>query len=1356
MKLKASVLLLAAVVAGGLDAQAPLDHVPKSRLERLARGVNSLFWSVDYPNNAFGQSDADFLRTNGLTYVRLMLSREQVTPSLNPPSQTEKALARLDQNIDILLSNGVGVMLTLFQHNALPPLLTAPAAVNEYNLVLSDLAARYRSRDPELLFFEILNEPAEGLTESEWESIQRRFAKTIRAAAPSHTIIATSADYSQAPAFLGMEPLEDPNVVYAFHFYPSTLGNFIFQGHTCCGVEKIKGLPYPSHLPEVSQFLLSATDPDVKKWVADYIAGVWWAGHIEREVEKYAAWGRGHGRPVVLNEYNLSTTYAPPESRQRYNWDVRRAAERAGVGWAAFHYFGDGTFQIDSLMKTQASSRVPDPLLMAALGLTPWSGPVLPRPEITFNGGDSLTSDRVVPEGTFVSATSATDLDGDGLPDLVATPARFPETGGETVVILKNQGGGGMSNVTASSIAGAVPKTLLCRRIVTADLNGDGRPDLFFADQGQSGKGTQSRLLLSGPDGRYIDSSGNLPQQVAATTSADAADTRGNGLVDLILFNDQSATRAPLQLLSNDGQGRFTVDNGRLPSTLTDVRRSDNVFVDGRFVKRRGSSVPDLVLVGGSGVASLLLQNDGSGRFTIGPSLPAKPFGGNAYAVSMVADDLDGDGAVDLVIGYQDAQREGAYVQILMNNGDGTFRDETTQRITQPTLSKPLGSLSLSPATGKNGALLLVVFGGGPSILKTLDSAGRFVDVPLDLTDGYNPTILVDLNQDGLADIVTAITARVRFGAQRVEVSPAVKVQSPWDGNSFKGPGDVSLAATPNDPASSIAKIDFLQGDLVVAQSAQAPWTATWTGAPLGTFDLTARVTRKDGSTATSAPVQVSVTPTGDPVTASKLVPIVLDVDNGTDHFTTDLVATNRGATTAFLSMTYTAALGSKAGSGSISYVLAPGSDLRTSNVLDYLRRRGLAIPAAASEPAQGGSLLVQFEGASSSDAVSVAARTSALTRAPQPIGRAGTAYLGLGPEEASSDRLTVYGLRSNATDRTNLAVFSTSPDPVSVRVTVYSGTTGGGSAVVANGLTLPAYGWTQLNRILDGPGFTNGYALVERLGGGGTFSAYGIVNDNATGDGSFLPPTASSSGRDGLTVPVLVETSSFRSELALANSGSAQATFRLSYAESLSPAGGSGGSMTVLLAPGEQRIIPEAIDVLRKGGISMGTQGAASYAGALRVTVSGVALDRAYVGARTASPSPGGGQFGLFTPPVYQGQEAADVAYVYGLRADASSRSNLAVLHAGADADKPITLRVQLFDGASGGIAKGNPIEIQLDPGKWTQLSNPLAQLGIESGWARITRTTGSAPWIAYGVVNDGAEAGKGTGDGAYLPMAR
>ena len=153
---------------------------------------------------------------------------------------------------------------------------------------------------------------------------------------------------------------------------------------------------------------------------------------------------------------------------------------------------------------------------------------------------------------------------------------------------------------------------------------------------------------------------------------------------------------------------------------------------------------------------------------------------------------------------------------------------------------------------------------------------------------------------------------------------------------------------------------------------------------------------------------------------------------------------------------------------------------------------------------------------------------------------------------------------------------------------------------------------------------------------------------------------------------------------------------------------------------------------------------------------VSGTEVENVFAGARTASQSPAGGQFGLFTPCVYAGQEATTEAYLYGLRADSENRSNVAVVNTGTDSAGPILLQLQAYDGDAGGVPKGNPVSVTLSPGQWAQPGNFFKNSGVSNGWVKVTRMSGTAPWIAYGVVNDGGNPGERTGDGAYVPMVK
>jgi hypothetical protein len=85
------------------------------------------------------------------------------------------------------------------------------------------------------------------------------------------------------------------------------------------------------------------------------------------------------------------------------------------------------------------------------------------------------------------------------------------------------------------------------------------------------------------------------------------------------------------------------------------------------------------------GTANRLLLNDGHGRFRDLPNaLPAKPWGIDSEGLAVLLD-LNGDGHVDLLVGYtkNNPFYVGRWIQVLVDNGDGTFRDKTAARLPQ-------------------------------------------------------------------------------------------------------------------------------------------------------------------------------------------------------------------------------------------------------------------------------------------------------------------------------------------------------------------------------------------------------------------------------------------------------------------------------------------------------------------------------------------------------------------------------------------------------------------------------------------------------------------------------------------------
>jgi hypothetical protein len=175
-----------------------------------------------------------------------------------------------------------------------------------------------------------------------------------------------------------------------------------------------------------------------------------------------------------------------------------------------------------------------------------------------------------------------------------------------------------------------------------------------------------------------VDGTPNLPQQSAFTHSATAADIDNDGDVDLFIGN-WDVYEKPSHILLNDGSAHFSADYG----ILDQVDLVHNPPASSLFANLNNDGSPDLVM--GPAQAEMntpILLNDGSGSFSPLPgSIPAYPFSGTDYAADIASGDLNGDGFLDLVFSWTPEETAGRYLQVLINQGDATFIDESATRI---------------------------------------------------------------------------------------------------------------------------------------------------------------------------------------------------------------------------------------------------------------------------------------------------------------------------------------------------------------------------------------------------------------------------------------------------------------------------------------------------------------------------------------------------------------------------------------------------------------------------------------------------------------------------------------------------
>ena len=475
-------------------------------------------------------------------------------------------------------------------------------------------------------------------------------------------------------------------------------------------------------------------------------------------------------------------------------------------------------------------------------------------------------------------------------------------------------------------------------------------------------------------------------------------------------------------------------------------------------------------------------------------------------------------------------------------------------------------------------------------------------------------------------------------------------------------------------------------------------------------------------------------------------VPIVLRLGGQAGSFyTSELTLTNRGSRQAAIGYSYTASIGS--GSGTAADSLEPGEQLIVPDAIAYLTSLGMPIGSSGA----GGTLQVDFSDLSAAADGAVTVRTGT----PVPGGRASLTYLGLNATQLLNGPAWLTGLRQNEVDRSNLALQNASEEDIALRVTVFSGDPASPESKVLPELSLGPGEFFQYNSILDRADFEQGYVKVEQISGTAPYYAYGVINDQANSDGSFVFPVTGDSliGRRGQTLPVIVETEFFNSELTVTNFSSSGRTVNFSLVADAIRTGDQSTRFSLRLQPGEQSIIPELIDHLRQEGLAgIGPPGPV-IAGAVFATVDTGDMSGIVIGARTVSPG-GGGHYGVFYHAVPYGSASVGSAWIHGLQQNSENRSNLALVNTGEVDGSDSVFSIDIHDGDTG-LLVGTASDIMLPARGWRQINRILARYapGTSQGYVQVRQTSGNNPFIAYGVINDGAAPGQRSGDGAFLP---
>jgi endoglucanase len=337
--------------------------------ETFGRGINLSSWFSGSPNQPpLTESDFRQIRAAGFDHVRIPARPESFgyDPSAEG-GQLTLSLPVVEAAIALAVANGLCVDVNLQLLRDHKQLVEQDSrAADRYVALTAAVARRLAGYPADRVAFEPINEFGFYKDAAKFAALQGRVHRAVRAELPRSTIILGGPMGSGLKGLGAVVPVDDGNVIYAFHFYEPFMITHqgVSWGFAGQMIHWFRNVPYPSSL--VQPGVDYAPDaPDHGKAAAElaaYVDARWDAAKIAGRIQIAADWARKNRARVVCNEFGVLRLHIEPESRYRWIRDARTALEANGIGWSLWDYadiFGITDTVGPAMTQTATSERPP-------------------------------------------------------------------------------------------------------------------------------------------------------------------------------------------------------------------------------------------------------------------------------------------------------------------------------------------------------------------------------------------------------------------------------------------------------------------------------------------------------------------------------------------------------------------------------------------------------------------------------------------------------------------------------------------------------------------------------------------------------------------------------------------------------------------------------------------------------------------------------------------------------------------------------------------------------------------------------------------------------------------------------------
>ena len=261
-------------------------------------------WGVRLEENYF-----DLIASVGFKSVRIPVRWSAHAGTAPPYAVDKEFLARVDWAIEQALSRELVAIVNIHHYEEL---CDAPDAHKERFLALWKQLAEHYSSYPPTLYFELLNEPCEQLTNDLWNAYLGEAIRVVRKSNPTRAVVVGPTHWNNISQLKNLKlPRSDKNIIVTFHYYEPF--RFTHQGASWAGEES-------------------------KAWVGtEWTATETEKNEIISHLDQAVRWSKENRRPLYMGEFGANSK-ADMASRCSWTRFVRSEAEKRNISWAYWEF----------------------------------------------------------------------------------------------------------------------------------------------------------------------------------------------------------------------------------------------------------------------------------------------------------------------------------------------------------------------------------------------------------------------------------------------------------------------------------------------------------------------------------------------------------------------------------------------------------------------------------------------------------------------------------------------------------------------------------------------------------------------------------------------------------------------------------------------------------------------------------------------------------------------------------------------------------------------------------------------------------------------------------------------------------